>query len=208
MKRDFDHVKCNVYDFQSIPQKSKRSAPGVQMDLGTIPMYERSDLHPASATALNKATESDLSIQVQSKEVIYKMDEETIRYNVSAAAYSGARLVKNMDLPNFLMKSKRRKTMYMIPPSHYLNVHSEARRGLHGLDSVVRNTFGKQKVTTTGADNQVKAFGFERNTNPAIFPRLPDGLPMSIDPMRPTADGVRINQTVVEPIAVFPSIGF
>jgi hypothetical protein len=208
MKRDFDQVKCNVYDFQSIPQKTRRDVPGIQMDLGTIPMYEKADIQPASATALNKATDSDLKLEFQSKEIIYKIDEEALRYNTSAAAFSGARLVRNTDLPTFMMRSKRSSSKYVIPHAHYLNVQSEAKRGLHGLDNVVRSTFGKQKVSTTGADNQVKAYGFDRNTNRAIYPRLPDGLPMSVEPMRAVSDGIRINRTVVDPIAVFPSVGF
>lgn len=208
MKRAAETV-LNVYDFENLPRigdVAKRAA--VQLNTGSLPQYERADLFPSNASALNKATEYDYIPQWLPMDDVNKFDEATIRYQVAAGAYYGGRLIRETDIPHFKWMRTPDKKYHRISEEHMLNVRSEAPRGLHGISAAVRETIRQQQVTSTGAYNRMRADGFERDDNRKIFPRLPTGLPMAVDTQRSTLDADRINDKMVEPISVFPSIGF
>lgn len=197
-----------VYEFQHAPKEAKR-ARRVDMSLpvGTLPMYEMSDLMPASASGVNKATDYTLKLNIQKEEEILKVDEAALRFNQACANYRGAHVIRQDELP-FRTTMRKDSQFFRVPEDHYLNTANEAPRGRNAVNLQAKMSFAMQKVKTTGASNNVKAKGFERDDNQKIYPRLPTGLPMSVDPMRPTSDGIRINSTIVQPIAVFPQAGF
>ena len=180
----------------------------MKQDLGTIPVYERADLFPADATALNKALDYNLVYKTQENEDILKLDEATIRYQIASGAYSGARIIRELDIPHFHFRKTKIESLHRIPEDHYLNINAEPPRGLHTLNPMVKSTFNQQKVKTTGASNSVRSRGFERDDNPKIYPRLPTGLPFTTETQRPTSSAFRVNATLVDPIATFPSLGF
>jgi len=208
MKRTSEAL-FGVYDFHQHPSASEGvKRPTMMQDLGSIPLYERTDLFPANAEALNKALDYNLVYKTQENEEILKLDEATIRYQIASGAYQGARIIRELDLPHFKMRHTKVNTIHRIPEEHYLNMNAEPARGLHTLNPMVKSTFNQQKVTTTGSSNAVRSKGFERDDNPKIYPRLPTGLSFRTESQRPTSDAYRLNGTLVDPIATFPKLGF
>jgi len=208
MKRSAQAI-YNLYEFESVPaagESVKRVATRLKM--GKIPQFDREDLFPSSANGLNKATSYDFSPNFLDGEDVHKFDEATVRYQIAAGAYMGGRIIRQTDLPHFKFIKSPPKQSHRLPEKHYLNVRSEALHGLHGVNPMVKQSMQKQKVLTTGAHNAMRAFGFERDDNDKIFPRLPTGLPMSVETQRDTLDAERINSNMVQPISVFPGIGF
>lgn len=208
MKRSAQTV-YNIFDFEDVPAAAgvvKRVA--TKLNVGTIPMYEREDLFPSNASGLNKALEYEYQPKFLNVDEHHRFDEATVRYQIAAGSYMGGRLIRETDLPPFKWVKTQSKHAHRVPEDHYLNVRSEAPQGLHSLNPSVKASTNHQKVLSTGFHNRMRADGFERDDNNKIFPRLPTGLPMAVDPQRATIDAERINTTMVEPISVFPSIGF
>jgi len=207
MKRSANAI-YNIYDQAAMTEVSEPvKRPATKLDMGTLPMYEQSDLFASSASAFNKAMDYTYEPSFLSEDM-HKMDEATIRYQLASGAFSGGRHVRQADLPPFKLKYQNKVTIYRIPENHLLNVRAEAPRGLHAINPLVRDTVDKQKVKTTGAANSVRRSGWERYGNPKIYPELPVGLPMSTEPQRAVSDSLRINNNLVDPIATFPSLGF
>ena len=208
MKRSAQAI-YNLYDFETAPaghEVVKRVA--TKLNVGKIAEYDREDLFPSSASGLNKATQYNYRVNFLEGEDVHRFDEATVRYQIAAGAYMGGRIIRQTDLPHFKLIKSPPKLSHRVPEQHYLNVRSEAPHGLHGLNPMVRESMNRQKVRTTGAHNSMRAYGFERDDNDKIFPRLPTGLPMGVEPQRATLDAERINSTMVEPISVFPPLGF
>ena len=202
-------LRFDIYDSDATTARYdvvKRVA--MKHDTGKLPMYEKSDLIPADANALNKATQYDYKPVFVEGDDIYHFDEAQIRYQQAAGAFCGARNIVHQDLRPFHTRIRKHPEYYKFLDQHVVTVKSQAGHGFHAMDPNVRSTIERQKVITTGAGNRMRADGFERDDNPKIFPQLPVGLPTSVEPMRPTSDQIRLNQTLVDPIASFPSIGF
>jgi hypothetical protein len=207
MKRSAEAL-YSIYGMQNMAASVPVKRPLVQLSTGTPPMYERADLFPSSATALNKATDYNYEANFLADEDVYKLDEATIRYQIASAAYSGARNIRETDLPAFKMRHAQQTVIHRIPEDHWLNIRSEAPHGYKTINPVVREATSRQKVITTGASNHMRSKGGERDFNPKIYPQLPFGLPLNVEPQRPTSSDVRINNMVVETIPTFPQIGF
>jgi hypothetical protein len=207
MKRSAESL-YSIYGMQSMAASAPVKRPLVQLPMGAPPMYERADLFPSTASALNKATDYNYKANFLTDEDVYKLDEATIRYQLACAAYSGARQIRETDLPAFQMKYAQQPKMHRIPEDHWLNIRSEAPHGYKTINPVVREASSRQKVVTTGASNHMRSKGGERDFNPKIYPQLPMGLPLNVESQRPTSSDVRINQMVVETIPTFPQIGF
>lgn len=207
MKRSAEAL-YGIYGMQNMAASAAVKRPQVQLNTGTPPMFERADLFPATATALNKATEYNYSPNFLEGEEVYKPDEATIRYQIASGAYSGARNIRDSDLPVFKMKHRQHTSIHRIPEDHWLNVRAEPRHGYRTVNAVVREASARQKVASTGASNSMRAKGAERDNNPKIYPQLPVGLPLSVEAQRPVSSDVRINNLVVSDIPVFPQIGF
>ena len=207
MKRSAEAL-YSIYGMQNMSASAPVKRPLVHLATGAPPMFERADLFPASASALNKATDYDYHANFLNDEDVYKLDEATIRYQIASGAFSGARRIRETDLPTFKMKHANKVVVHRIPEDHWLNVRSEAPHGYKTINPVVREATMRQKVTTTGASNHMRSKGGERDFNPKIYPQLPFGLPMTVEPQRPTSSDVRINNLVVETIPTFPQIGF
>lgn len=206
MKRSAE-VVFDVFDFESNAVKSQPvQRVRLQQSMGTLPLYERADLFPASASAYNKAMDYTPALKPMTED-IYRVDEAALRYNIAAANYNGGRIIVQDDLP-FRVSMRESKTHHKIVEDHYINISAEPEHGLHTVNPSTRSAFASQKSRPTGASNTMRAYGEERYFNPRINPRLPVGIPFSVDPQRAVDDGVRINTTVVNPIATFPSIGF
>lgn len=191
-----------------MPASQAVKKPMVTLSTGVPPMYERADLFPATASAFNKATDYNYQPNFLKDEEVYKLDEATIRYQIASGAYSGARNIRETDLPVFKMRSSEQSAIHRIPEEHWLNIRAEATRGFRTVNPVVREATIRQKVVTTGASNHMRAKGSERDFNPKIYPQLPMGLPLNVESQRPVSHEVRINNTVVETIPTFPQIGF
>lgn len=206
MKRSSEAL-YNIYGKQATPSSPVKRGM-VKLNMGAPPMHERADLFPATASAFNKAMESTLTPNFLQNEDVYKPDEATIRYQIASGAYSGARTIRESDLPVFKMKHANKIAIHRIPEEHWLDIRSEAKHGYRAVSEVVREATARQKVLTTGAHNHMRAKGAERDKNPKIFPQLPVGLPMAVEPQRPTSYDTRINDNMVQTIPVFPQIGF
>jgi len=207
MKRSAESL-YSIYGMQSMAASAPVKRPLVQLSMGAPPMYERADLFPATASALNKATDYNYKPNFLEDEDVYKLDEATIRYQLACAAFSGGKHIRETDLPTFQMKYASQSKMHRIPEDHWLNIRAEPLRGYRTINPVVREATSRQKVTTTGASNHMRSKGGERDFNPKIYPQLAMGLPMTVEPQRPTSSDVRINQLVVDTISAFPQIGF
>lgn len=207
MKRSTEAL-YSIYGMQNMAASAPVKRPLVQLSTGAPPMYERADLFHASATALNKATDYDYNPNFLKDEDVYKLDEATIRYQIASGAFSGARNIRETDLPVFKMRHASHAVAHRIPEDHWLNIRSEAPHGYKTINPVVREATARQKVITTGASNHMRSKGGERDLNPKIYPQLPMGLPMSVEPQRPVSSDVRVNNMVVETIPTFPQIGF
>jgi hypothetical protein len=202
-------LRFDIFDSDSsTAQYDVVKRPSVRHNTGSLPMYEKADLFPADAAALNKATQYDYKPTFLQGDDIYHFDEAQIRYQQAAGAFCGARNIVSQDIRPFTTRIRKNPEYYKFQDQHIVTVKSQAGHGFHAIDPYVRSTIQKQKVITTGAGNRMRADGFERDDNPKIFPQLPMGLPTSVEPMRPTSDQIRLNQTLVDPIATFPSMGF
>jgi hypothetical protein len=207
MKRSAEAL-YSIYGMQNMAASQPVKRPLVTLSTGAPPMFEKADLFPATASAFNKATEYNYSPNFLKDEEVYKLDEATIRYQIASGAYSGGRNIRETDLPVFKMKHGSQTMIHRIPEAHWLNVRSEAPKGYRTVNPVVRESTSRQKVLTTGAHNHMRAKGAERDFNPKIYPQLPVGLPMNVEPQRPVSDELRVNNLVVETIPTFPQIGF
>ena len=208
MKRSAESI-YSIYGFEQSQQTGEMvNRPSTHLNMGLLPMYEREDLFPAPATALNKAMQYDYEPKVLDNEDVYKVDEATVRYVLASSAYNGGRIIRETDLPHFRMKHPAPTQMHRLSEKHLMDVKAEPKRGLRTVNPMVRESVTRQKVLTTGNGNKMRARGGERDFNPKIYPQLPDGLPMSVEPQRATIDATRINQSMVDTIAAFPEIGF
>jgi hypothetical protein len=208
MKRSAESI-YNVYGFEKTQENGEMvNRPNTHLNMGLLPMYEREDLFPAPATAFNKAMQYDYEPVVLQNEDVYKVDEATVRYVMASSAYNGGRIIRETDLPNFRMKQPGHMQMHRLNENHLLNVRAEPKKGYRTVNPMVRESVSRQKIVTTGNGNKMRARGGERDYNPKIYPQLPDGLPMSVEPQRATLDATRINQSMVDTIAAFPEIGF
>lgn len=207
MKRSAEAL-YSIYGMQNMVPTAPVKKPLVQLATAAPPMYERADLFPATATALNKATEYNYTPNFLKDEDVYKIDEATYRYQLASGAFSGARNIRETDLPVFKLRHQQHVSVHRIPENHWLNVRSEAPHGYKTINPVVREANARQKVTTTGASNHMRSKGGERDNNPKIYPTLPQGVPLSVEPQRSTTSDLRINNLVVPTIPTFPQIGF
>lgn len=207
MKRSAEAL-YSIYGHQNVIPAVPVKRAVVNLSSGAPPMHERSDLYPAAATAFNKATDYDYVTNFLRDEEMYKPDEATIRYQLASGAYSGGKIIRETDLPVFKMRHAKHVSIHKIPEDHWLNIRSEAKHGFRTVNPVVREATSRQKVMTTGAKNHMRTKGGERDFNPKIYPQLPVGLPLSVEPQRPMSYDIRINDATVAPIATFPSIGF
>lgn len=207
MKRSAEAL-YSIYGMSNMVASQPVKRPMLQLSTGTPPMYERADLFAASASALNKATDYNYSPNFLKDEEMYKLDEATIRYQIASGAFSGGRNIRDTDLPMFKMRHANQTCLHRIPEDHWLNIRSEAPKGLKTINPVVREASSRQKVITTGASNHMRSKGNERDYNPKIYPQLPDGLPLSVETQRPTSSDIRINNMLVQTIPTFPQIGF
>lgn len=207
MKRSAEAL-YNIYGMQTMPTTAAVKRPMVALSTGAPPMFERADLFPATASALNKATDYDYQSNFLKDEEVYRPDEATIRYQIASGAYAGGRNIRETDFPVFKLKHGKQVVMHRIPEEHWLNIRSEAMHGFRTINPVVREATSRQKVLTTGPHNHMRARGGERDQNPKIFPALPLGIPRNVEPQRPVTSDTRINSLVVPTIPTFPQIGF
>lgn len=176
-----------------------------------IPLHERSDQLPSSASAINSA--SDYVPVFKGIDTPIRIDEKEFKYQVAASNFRGARIIR----PDEYKYKHSKKGIYelalkryMIDEEHYMNVSNESRYGLHGINRSSRKIHDKQDPDTAGASNHTRYRGMERHRQREFYPELPQSVPESMVEVNvPNKDVFRFNDKMVEmPPQVFPSNGF
>lgn len=209
-------VKFTLYDNKhEIPEhfgRNKRQKTAqLNSTFNTIPLHERHDQLPSTASAINKG--KDFTPNMHAVGSNPRVSEKEIKYQFAAGNYRGARkirsdaLVYKHSLRSPIALAARR---YLIDEDHYLNVKNEARFGLHGVNISSRNMFSRQDANTTGAQNHTRYAGSERYALPEFYPRLPESIPESMVEVNvPNRDTFRFNEKTLEEVPqTFPGSGF
>lgn len=209
-------VKFTLYDSKhEVPQefgRNKRQKTARLHDtFSTIPLHERSDQFPSTASAINKGLDFVPGMSNVSK--IMKSGEKEIMYQSAAGNFRGARKIRSdgyvykHNLKSPIALGARR---YWVDEDHYLNVQNEARHGLHGISQSSRAMYKGQDPNTAGASNHTRYAGMERHKLPEFYPRLPESVPESMVEVNvANRDTFRFNEKTVEDVPqVFPQFGF
>lgn len=177
----------------------------------SIPLHERSDQLPSSATAINNGL--DYVPNMKSFDSTIRIGESEFKYQLAASNFRGARIIRpdtynyrHSKKGNIELASKR----FLVDEDHYLNTKNESRFGLHGINKQSRTMFRKQDPNTVGSTNHTRYAGLERHKLPEFYPRLPDSVPEHmVETNVPNRDTFRFNEKTVEDVPqVFPDMGF
>jgi len=209
-------VKFSLYDSKhEVPEHFGRNKRQKTIRLhdtfNPIPLHERSDQLPSSATAINNGL--DYVPNMNKVGSVVKVGEGELKYQFAAANFRGARIIRP-DVYNYKhtmkgpveLASKR----FVVDEDHYLNTKNESRYGLHGINQSSRTMYRGQDPNTVGSTNHTRYAGFERHRVPEFYPRLPDSVPESMVEVNvPNRDTFRFNEKTVEDVPqVFPDFGF
>jgi len=209
-------VKFTLYDAKhEAPEEFGRNKRQKTIRLNDtfdpIPLHERSDQFPATASAINKGLDYVPLMRGVGSDP--KVNEKELRYQHAAGNFRGARIIRPDNYSykvsmksSFELGAKR----YLIDEDHYLNAANESRYGLHGINQSSRQLYKKQDPNTVGSTNHTRYAGFERHRVPEFYPRLPESVPESMVEVNvPNRDTFRFNEKTVEDYPqVFPSGGF
>lgn len=209
-------VKFTLYDSKhEVPEyfgRNKRQKTARFNDtFSTIPLHERSDQFPSTASAINKGLDFVPNMSNVSK--IKKGSEKEIMYQSAAGNFRGARRIRSdgyvykHNLRNMASLASKR---YWVDEDHYLNTKNEAPHGLHGVTQSSRAMYKGQDPSTTGSSNHTRYAGMERHKLSEFYPRLPESVPESMVEVNvPNRDTFRFNDKTVEDVPqVFPQFGF
>lgn len=176
-----------------------------------IPLHERADQFPSSASAINKG--SDYAPMMRNVGSMPSVNEAEIKYQVAAGNYRGARKIRS-DAYTYRSSMKSITDLgakrYLVDEDHFLNTKNEAPFGLHGINNESRKMFASQDPNTAGASNHTRYAGLERHKLREFYPRLPESVPESMVEVNvPNRDTFRFNDKTVEDVPqVFPGFGF
>lgn len=209
-------VKFSLYD-------SKRDAPEdfgrnkrqktikLNDNFRPIPLHERSDQLPSTASAINKGTDFVPIFRGVGRHP--RASESEILYQTAAGNFRGSRKIRSdaytyrtsMKTPMGLAAKR-----YLVDEEHYLNTKNEARFGLHGVNQPSRQMYKSQDPNTVGASNHTRYAGMERHRLSEFYPRLPESVPEDMVEVNvPNRDAFRFNDTSVEEAPqVYPDFGF
>ena len=179
--------------------------------LDRIPLHERSDAFPSSASAINSGL--DFVPKFVSADTPIRIDEKEFKYQNAAANYRGARIIRT---DNYKYKPSKKSMhalaakRFMIDEDHLLNVNNESRYGLHGINRSARKVFENQDPNTVGASNHTRYRGMERHRLKEFYPELPMSIPESmVEVNKPNRDVFRFNDKAIENYPqAFPQYGF
>lgn len=209
-------VKFTLYDSKhEVPEhfgRNKRQKTAQLNDVfNPIPLHERSDQFPSTASAINKGLDYVPNMNgVGSRP---RASEKEIMYQSAAGNYRGSRKIRSdaytykHTMKSVIGLAARR---YLIDEDHYLNTQNEARFGLHGVNQSSRNLYKGQDAETVGASNHTRYAGMERHKLDEFYPRLPESIPESMVEVNvPNRDVFRFNEKSVEEVPqVFPAASF
>lgn len=187
---------------------SQQYKPDVRTDLGQLPLYRENDVYVDSASAVNGGADYAVSFLTQPESYCNKVDEDSFRHAYITVATRGNRVPPGMDYTVNMKTKEQEPAHWVLNNEHYLNEQASARHGFHGINRPSRISVANQTSITEGANNNMREHGFERNTNPTVYPTLPTGNPLSVEPNLATLDVERINSVPVDPIPVFPTANF
>jgi len=176
-----------------------------------IPLHERSDQFPSTASAINKGI--DYVPMMRGVGGMPNVDEKEIKYQSAAANYRGSRKIRS-DAYTYKASMKTITELgakrYLVDEDHFLNTKNEAPFGLHGINRDSRKMYASQDPNTAGASNHTRYGGLERHKLREFYPRLPESVPESMVEVNvPNRDTFRFNDKTVEDVPqVFPGFGF
>jgi len=209
-------VKFSMYDSEhemkeDFGRNKRMHLPSLNPNLDNkIPLFERSDQLPSSASAVNAG--SDFLVRgFEADDVSIKIQEPALRYQLAAGNFRGARLIDNHTyVYNHKSQSMFGNTKrFLVDEDHFQNVLNESRYGFRevsGASSMVTRT---QQASTAGASQHTRWRGLEEATNPTIYPELPQSIGMEhVEANKPNEDVFRFNDVTLDQITTFPSTGF
>lgn len=177
----------------------------------SIPLHERTDQFPSSASAINEGL--DFVPRFIGTDKPTRIDEKEFKYQNAAKNFRGARIIRT-DNYNYKVSKKDKFALsakrYSIDEDHLLNVGNESRYGLHGINRASRDIHKTQDPKTFGASNHTRYAGMERHRLPEFNPELPRSIPESmVEPNIPNRDVFRFNDKTIEDYPqAFPPYGF
>lgn len=185
----------------------------LNISLGTVPYNTNVDRMENAANALNKALYVDVA-NFDERVPITKIDEATYNYEDVIRNFRGARnlnIAKRLEIVGFNDKH----TDYLCPTydfnhEHFYNTAAEASRGLHTVQTKVRDSYAKNKsIVAPGAKAGGREFAFERDDNYAKYPELKFGLGYDqADPHPQTLHAEHINDMIIDVVDQFPESFF
>ena len=181
----------------------------IRTDLGLLPRYEYEDYYPSSATGVNKGLDFNVMYDNIANEETARIEESLFRKEYYSMGIRGNKVLpgKALDISYDHVGGREEETRFTIPHMHYINEEASARHGLHGVVGEARTTLARQQLITQGGNKSGRHVAFEKEVNPKIYPELATGLPLSVEPNRPTLDVENINKQLMNPVAVFPGGG-
>ena len=209
-------VKFSFYDSKhDAPEEFARNKRQKTVKLSdpfrAIPLHERSDQHPSSASAINKGL--DHIPMFRGVGNMRALSDKEILYQTAAANFRGARKIRSDAYtyrPSKKSVAELSAKRYLVDEDHYLNTKNESRFGLHGINQTSRRLYKTQDPNTAGASNHTRYGGLERHKLKEFYPRLPESIPESMVEVNvPNRDTFRFNEKTVEDVPkVFPDFGF
>lgn len=209
-------VKFTLYDSRhEVPEEFGRNKRQKIVRLNdtfkSIPLHERSDQFPSTASAINKGL--DFIPRMDNVSKIQKTRESEILYQSAAGNFRGARKIRSdayVYKHNMKGPTERGARRYLVDEDHYLNVRNESRHGLHGISQSSRAMYKGQDPNTYGSSNHTRYAGMERHKLREFNPRLPESIPESMVEVNvANRDTFRFNEKTVEDVPqVFPQFGF
>lgn len=208
--------KFTMYDsrhemVEDFGRNKRQRLPTLNPSLGNpIPLYERNDQLPDSASSINSGSDF-LTKTFQNDGLTIKMGESALRYQLASGNFRGGRIIENHGY-SWNRAKKALHTAhksFLIDNDHFINVVSEAQYGLRDVAGAVKKVNRTLQSVTSGASQHTRWRGLEMHDNPTIYPKLPEGANMEdVEPNVPNQDVFRFNDMTVEQITTFPAVSF
>jgi hypothetical protein len=178
--------------------------PKIRLD--ALPAFPMLDYMPGTATSLNAAAITEKTFRVNTQDGHAKANADlaaSMMYETSAAALYGYKLpLDTGGIPPMDMEIDT-PDIYDIDKDVYYQVMSSSLYGDHAMDEDVYEKNTEPRVAF-GDYTYARSSGLERETNLAIRPRLPRGLPFSTGTAVPSTGTLRINGSETQPIMTAP----
>lgn len=209
-------VKFSLYDSkhqaeEAYGRNKRQKTSALDTHVASIPLHERHDQFPSTASAINKGLHFKPKLELAS-ELIQTISDKDLRYQMAASNYRGAKILRDSEYNYSYSKVKHTRVgmnRYLLDNDHLLNVLAEARHGYRSINSTTRNVMATARETIVGEQLRHQKYALEKERNRSKMPELPMGASFrTTEPNLPNVDTFRFNDMAIDQVPTFPQAVF